>query len=301
MQASVLIVEYSTRPYLVECLDSLERSEFPRDAFEIIVVDNASSTPVDGLVDAYPRVRFVKSRRNLGFAGGNILALERARADNILLLNPDARAAPDWLGEMVLSLKARSVGVVGCKILHPGTHVLQHAGGMLFPNARSEHRGRGQDDVGQFDREADVEYVCGAAIGTRRDVIDTVGFLSAAYFPAYYEETELCVRARQGGYRVLYNPRAVVEHHESVASGGASTRKYLQRYHEGRMRFVYRNYSLRQIAFQFLPSEAAFLSARDGRERRVCARAYLSALMSSRDSSPGAPRAGDVIFDTGAR
>ncbi len=301
MQATVIIVEYSTRPYLLECLDSLERSDFPRDDFEIIVVDNASSTPVDGIIDTYPRVRFIKSRRNLGFAGGNTLALERARSDNILLLNPDARATPDWLGEMLKSLATPSVGVVGCKILHPGTQVLQHAGGVLFPNARSEHRGRGQDDVGQYDREADVEYVCGAAIGTRRDVIDKVGFLSSAYFPAYYEETELCVRARRAGYRVLYNPRAVVEHHESAASGGASTRKYLRRYHESRMRFVYRNYSLRELAFQFLPSEAAFLSSRDMGERRVCTRAYLLALLSFRDSGPGVPRDDDVVYDTGAR
>lgn len=301
LKASVLIVEYSTRQYLVECLASLEKSDYPRDAFEVIVVDNASSTPVDPLIDSFPRIRFVKSKRNLGFAGGNTMALRRARASNILLLNPDAVAAPDWVREMVVSLEDEGVGIVGAKIFHPRTRVLQHAGGYLFGNARSEHRGRGQDDRGQFDDPVDVQYVCGAAIGTRKDVIARVGFLSSAYYPAYYEETEFCVRARKAGYRVLYNPRAVVEHHESVASGGAATRKYLERYHASRMRFVYRNYTWKELALRFAPSEAAFLLSRDRAERRVCARAYLSALVDHRDGGPGEPRPDDVEFDTGVR
>ena len=92
LKASVLIVEYSTRQYLVECLASLEKSDYPRDAFEVIVVDNASSTPVDPLIDSFPRIRFVKSKRNLGFAGGNNLGIQQALDDGaawVLLINND--------------------------------------------------------------------------------------------------------------------------------------------------------------------------------------------------------------------
>jgi GT2 family glycosyltransferase len=298
VRASVLIVEYGTRAYLPACLASLRKAELPRDQFEVIVVDNASPTPIESLVGEFPEVRFLFSRRNLGFAGGNALALERARSNNILLLNPDAEAAPGWLPEMLRVLERPDVGVVGCKILHPRTRVLQHAGGVLFGNARSEHLGRGQEDVGQFDGEADVEYVCGAAIGTRKDVIEKVGFLSPAYHPAYYEETELCVRARRAGFRVVYAPRAVVEHHESVASGGAATRAYLERYHFSRLRFVYRNYSVRELLTRFAPSEAAFLLSRPSEERRVCARAYVAGLATAWRTRAGTPRPGDVVRDT---
>jgi GT2 family glycosyltransferase len=299
VRASVLIVEYNTRDYLADCLTSLENSELPRNEFEVIVVDNASPTPVDSLIEAYPRVRFLKSRRNLGFAGGNLLALSRARSSQLLLLNPDAVAHPAWLREMLSVLSRPDVGVVGCKILHPGTRVLQHAGGVLFANGRSEHLGRDQDDTGQFDEETEVEYVCGAAIGTRRDVIDAVGFLSPAYFPAYYEETELCVRARRAGYRVVYTPRAVVEHHESVASGGAQTMAYLRRYHESRMRFVYRNYSLRELLTRFVPQEVGYVSRQSAAERRICARSYVKGLFSAFGGADKLPRQDDVVLDTG--
>ncbi len=298
--ATVLIVEYGTREYLGDCLSAVVRSELPRDAFEVIVIDNASPTPAAAVVERFAGVRYVLSRRNLGFAGGNILGLKRARGRAILLLNPDAIAAPRWLPEMVQSLEEPSVGIVGCKILHPGTNVLQHAGGVLFPNGRSEHRGRGELDVGQYDTPEDVEYVCGAALGMRRDVIEKVGFLAPVYHPAYYEETELCVRVRRAGYRVLYNPKAIIEHHESVASGGAQTQAYLERYHMSRLRFIYRNYSPRQMLLEFLPAELSFVAKSPPAERRICAKSYASALLDAWRSGRGEPKPGDVTRDTGA-
>ena len=70
VQASVLIVEYASRAFLRECLEALERSHFPRDEFEVIVVGNASPTPVAELVSEFPFVRFITSRRNLNSAAG---------------------------------------------------------------------------------------------------------------------------------------------------------------------------------------------------------------------------------------
>ena len=299
LRVSVLIVEYASRTYLPACLEALEASTLARDRFEIIVVDNASPTPVGDLAKSFPNVRFVTSRRNLGFAGGNLLAYRYARGEHIALVNPDAIAAPDWLSRVLQPFVLPKVGVVGSKMLHPSTRVLQHAGGVLFPNGRSEHRGRGQNDVGQYDTLADVDYVCGAAIAVSRELIDEIGFLSPAYYPAYYEETELCVRARRAGFRVVYAPDAVVEHHEVVASGGARASTYLRRYHENRVRFVIRNYSPREIVRRFLPEEARFIARGcPASERRICFSAYLDALRGAWDVSRGEPRAGDVIADS---
>jgi O-antigen biosynthesis protein len=299
VRASVLIVEYGTRELLPECLSALEASTMPRESFEIIVVDNASPTPVGDLAQRFSGVRFLTSRKNLGFAGGNLLGLSYARGELVALLNPDAVAAPDWLTEVLRPLSDPSVGVVGSKLLYPATEILQHAGGVLFANGRSEHRGRGQPDLGQFDEPCEVDYVCGAAIAMRRDVIDQVGFLSPAYFPAYYEETELCVRARRAGFKVLYAPKAVAVHHESVASGGARARTYLRRYHENRMRFVLRNYSRRELFGRFLPAEALYLvKSCPPSERKICLRAYFDAWRSAWDVSKGEPAPDAVISDS---
>jgi len=244
-------------------------------------------------------VRFLTARENLGFAGANLLALGYARGTHVALLNPDAIPAPSWLPELLEPLTDPGVGVVGSKILYPASSVLQHAGGVLFDNGRSEHRGRGERDRGQFDAACDVDYVCGAAFAVRREVIEAVGFLSPAYFPAYYEETELCVRARSAGYRVLYAPKAVVEHHERVASGSAPTESYLRHYHENRIRFVLRNYSRRQIVKRFLPNEIAYL-LKDcrARERRICFFAYARAWRSRRVGWRAAPAPESIVGDS---
>lgn len=299
MLASVIIVEYATRRFLPDCLAALEHSQLPRDAFEVLVVDNASPTPVADLAAEFPNVRFLTSRRNLGFAGGNALGLQHARGQHIALLNPDAVATPGWLGAVLAPLAEPSVGIVGSKLLHPGTEVLQHAGGVLHPNALSSHFGRGETDLGQWDRQRDVEYVCGAAIALSRAVIERVGFLSPAYFPAYYEETELCVRARKAGFRVVYAPGAVAYHHEGVASGSAATRKYLERFHESRLRFVLRNYSRAELVRRFVPAELDWLYRHcPPAERRICARAYLGAWRTAWDGRRGTPMDGDVVSDS---
>ncbi len=267
----------------------------PRDSFEVIIVDNASPTPVADLHERFPRARFLTLRENLGFAGGNLVALRHARGTHLALLNPDAIPSPTWLSEILEPLSNPEIGVVGSKILYPGTSVLQHAGGILFPNGRSEHRGRGELDRGQFDAPCDVDYVCGAALAVRRDVIDRVGFLSPAYFPAYYEETELCVRARRAGFRVTYAPKAVVQHHERVASGGERTAAYLQHYHQNRLRFVLRNYSARDLVRRFLPWELQYLAAGcSEKERRICFGAYLRAWR-RHASAPDHPFGRDVV------
>lgn len=298
--ASIIIVEYRTADYIGECLASLEATEMARDRFEVIVVDNDSPTPIEHLRERFPHVRWVKSQRNLGFAGGCALGLERASAPIVITVNPDCVVTPDWLAGMLEAFDDPRAGVVGCKILYPGTRILQHAGGKIFANGRSEHRGRDEQDHGQYDQTREVDYVCGAAIAVRRATIEAVGFLSPAYFPAYYEETELCVRARRGGWKVLYTPHAVVEHHESVASGGAMSETFLERYHQSRMRFIYRNTGPKELLTGFLPAELAWVSRMGHRERWICARSYASALFSAWREDRGTPRPTDVIEDVPA-
>lgn len=295
-RVSVLVIEYGTASHLDACLRALEATELPPDALEVIVVDNASPTPPDAMRRDHPRVRWLKSRRNLGFAGGCVLGATRARAPVIATVNPDCEVRPDWAPAILAAFdRDPRVGVVAGKLYHPGTRVLSHAGGRLFPNGRSEHRGRGEDDHGQYDEPCAVDYVCGAAIAVRRALIEEIGFLSTAYFPAYYEETELCVRARRAGWTVLYEPRAVAEHHEAVASGGAATDTFLDRYHRGRMRFVLRNLGLRRLVTEFLPTEAAFLAHVPPGERVIAARAFAGALADAWREDRGRPREDDVI------
>jgi GT2 family glycosyltransferase len=279
---TVIVVEYATRPFLPRCLDSLRAQEVAPEQLEVIVVDNASPTPADDLVADYPWVRFLRSPKNLGFAGGCGLALPETRGAFIGIVNPDCVLHPSWVREVLAPMSDETIGIVGSKIYYPDSRILQHTGGILFANGRSEHRGRGEPDVGQYDVLEDQPYVTGAAMAIRREVLDRVGFFSPEYFPAYYEETELCLRARRAGFRVVYAPAAIAWHQEAVASGGGATSTFLRRYHVNRLRFVARNYSLREIVESFLPSEVAFQRrlGPDSEERLICLQAYVEGLRS---------------------
>lgn len=285
LRASVIIVEYNTLAHLGRCLASLRAMAMPRDEYEVIVVDNGSPTPARPLVGSFPWVRLVETGSNLGFAGGNCAGLEHCRAEVVIALNPDTEVDAGWLAAMLRPFAEPTVGIVGCKIYYPSTRILQHAGGIVLPCGRSEHRGRGERDLGQYDYQTEVPYVCGASLAVRRSVIERIGFFATAYHPAYYEDTELCLRARQAGFRVVFAPDAVVFHHEWAASESDALRSF--RLSEvSRIRYVARNYGLAEIVTRFLPEEIAFQLAGDRfrGERRIAARAYLQGVLTARRS-----------------
>jgi GT2 family glycosyltransferase len=167
------------------------------------------------------------------------------------------------------------VGVVGCKVYYPDTSVIQHAGGVILANARTEHVGYGEVDHGQHDVPRDVDYVTGAALAVRRAVLVRLGLLDEGYYPLYFEETDLCHRTRAMGYRVLYLPQAVAYHYERSAKGGL-TESFFVPYHRNRLRFVMKNYDRRQLA-AFVREELVWLMKRDYRPEIVgLRRAYVS-------------------------
>ncbi|MGE0785865.1 MAG: glycosyltransferase family 2 protein [Sandaracinaceae bacterium] len=298
IRVSIVVVEFRTASYLEACLRALYASSLPREAYEVIVVDNASPTPVGDLRERFRAARWIHLRRNLGFAGASTVALGRARGDVIAGVNPDCTVDPGWLAAILRAFDADPrVGVVGSKILYPGSDVLQHAGGVLFGNARSEHLGHGERDVGQHDAVRDVDYVCGAAFAVRRATVDEVGYLSPAYYPAYYEETELCARARRAGWRVVYVPEARAHHAEAAASDGASSDAYLARYHEGRMRYALRNMGWRELARRFVPAELAFLSRIGRHERAIVGRSLVRVLRTAWGRGEGFARPGDLLAE----
>src|SRR5207302_7257086 len=114
------------------------------------------------------------------------------------------------------------LGVAGGKLLYPDDRTLQHAGGIVRrPLMLADHRRYGQPDDPTETDPIDVDYVTGAAIAIRRRALEQVGGLDEGFF-LYFEETDLCQRARDAGWRVRYLPGATAVHRESAATGPAS-------------------------------------------------------------------------------
>jgi GT2 family glycosyltransferase len=198
----------------------------------------------------------------VGYAGAVNHGASLAKGELLLLLNPDTEVYPDMVTSLVEATRDRTVGVAGCKVYNPDGVTLQHAGGYIRDNGLSMHYGVGERDNGQFDEVMEVAYVTGAALAVGRGVFEDAGAFDPGYYPAYFEETDLCLRVRRMGHRVIYVPGARVLHHESVTTG-RFTRRYYYLYHRNRVRFMLKNFSWRFLRDRALAMERRWLGMID--------------------------------------
>ncbi len=218
-RASIIVCNYNGYRFLENCLRTLT-SQHLEGGFEVIVVDNHST---DGSADyvrvSWPGVRLLESDRNLGFAGGNNLGIRHARGQYIALLNNDTKVRAGWLEALVRSAdEDRAVGAVTSKIVYmdrPNT--IQNAGSLLLSDGSGADRGAGEINAGQYDCREEVFAACGCAVLYRRDALRDVGLFDEAFF-CYYEDTDLSWRLRLRGWKIVYEPRAVVEHVHAATS-----------------------------------------------------------------------------------
>jgi GT2 family glycosyltransferase len=258
---------------------------------EVIVVDNASTDGSAELIrHRFPGIDLVEMPDNKGFAGAASVGLFMASGDIVAAVNPDVRLDPDWLSVMARTLSVeQEIGIVGSKILYPDGKTIQHAGGVVhYPLATTDHIGRGEIDTGQYDTPAEASFVTGAALAMWAEVGRSLQYFDPDYYPLYYEDVDLCWRARKEGLRVLYQPRAVALHKESVSMDRRST-LYYSYYHANRLRFVVKRYTPEEVMFDFLPAEAARVVGDMPAEDR---RASFDLL---ENRQPGVPMANGVV------
>ncbi|MBZ5535437.1 MAG: glycosyltransferase family 2 protein [Acidobacteriia bacterium] len=229
---TVIVVNWNSRDLLRECLFSLRRQTYRN--FHVIVVDNGS---IDGSLEMLENefagfAYLIKNSRNHGFCRAVNQAILASRSDYVALLNNDAEAQPTWLEEMAAVVeRAEDIGMCASKILkHDQPDVIDKVGHLIYLDGQNRGRGTGQADRGQFDQEEETLFPDGCAALYRRAVFDAVGLFDEDFF-AYGDDAELGLRARLGGWRAIYSPRAVVYHRHSQTLGAYSPEKifYVER------------------------------------------------------------------------
>ncbi|CAG0995499.1 partial N-acetylglucosaminyl-diphospho-decaprenol L-rhamnosyltransferase, partial [Anaerolineae bacterium] len=205
---SVIIPIWRGRAYIPACLESVTQQANVR--VEIIAVDNASGDgAAEWIGEQYPHVHVIRNPVNLGFAGACNLGMRAAHGDLLLLLNQDTRMKPGCLLGIQQAFDNPDVGVVGCKIFYPDSQIIQHAGGRVdWPLGLTHHWGYREPDAEVWNVAKTVDYVTGAALAFRRDILTRVGMLDEGFWPGYFEDVDFCLRVRKAGYQVLYEPRA---------------------------------------------------------------------------------------------
>ncbi|NJM55025.1 MAG: glycosyltransferase family 2 protein [Verrucomicrobiae bacterium] len=218
--ARVLIVNYNSGGYLQRCVSAL-LSQTMRD-FEVVVVDNAST---DGSLEGLPqdeRLRIDRAGVNLGFAAGNNRAAADATAPFLVMLNPDAIPAPDWLERLCDVAKCRpDVALFGSLQLQDRDPTRIDGAGDVYFFAGTAWRHRYGAQRGTLAGHYTTFGACAAAALIRREWFERLGGFDADYF-CYFEDVDLAFRLRLLGGHVLQVNDAVVRHAGSATTGAGS-------------------------------------------------------------------------------
>jgi len=242
---SIIILNYNHIELTLKLLNSLKKLSYQNT--EIIVVDNGSEENIFPIISSkYQEVKYVKSNKNLGYAGGNNLGIKNSKGAYVLILNNDTHVEKDLVNQLLLPLlDDDTVGIVSPKIkFSDALNLIQYAGYNKINSWTGRNRAIGsrQIDTGKFDQLRETYYAHGAAMMFKRCLIDKVGLLPEKYF-LYYEEIEYSQSVRNAGYKIIFQPKGVVHHKESRTIGKNNPIKtyYLNR---SRILFMRRNYGV---------------------------------------------------------
>lgn len=244
-----IVVSYNSALHLPSCLSALEAQQGV--AVEIHVVDNASG---DGSADLvrreFPRAHLIENSTNLGFARANNQILDTRTAEFFALVNPDTILAPDAVAACVNTLRSRpSAGVAATRLVFPdGTPQpscyeflgLWNLLGETFAIHRLLPGPRAPSGLQmpwfKHDRVAEVDWIAGAFLVVRGEVIRAVGGFDGDFF-MYGEEMDWCRRIRDAGWTIVFLPEPAVVHFRGVSSKPIAGPMFVENL-KGRLRFL---------------------------------------------------------------
>ena len=229
---AIVILSHNKKKDILECLDSIFKLDYIE--FEVIVIDNASSDgSVDEIKTKYPNVHLNESKINLGVARGRNLGVRYANKKFnykfLLFLDDDIVIDKNALSEMVNSFNINgNIGIVTPKCYltnFPG--VIGYAGGMSVNlwTGKITNIGDGEKDERQFDESKFISSCCGLCLFSS-ELINKVGIFDEKFNPYGWEDVDLSFRARQNGFRIFYNHKAVVYHKGSKKGRGKAIDEY---------------------------------------------------------------------------
>jgi glycosyltransferase involved in cell wall biosynthesis len=237
-KVSIIIPTKDKLEFLQPCVESLlDKTRY--DNYEVLVVDNQSQEPdtlvyYEQLSQRYPEhVRVLFYNKPFNFAEMNNWAVEQARGDYLLLLNNDTEVIqPDWLERMLIHGQRDDVGIVGARLLYPGTGRIQHAGVVLGMASIADHPYNnllGMNDSSHMERarlDQNFSAVTAAVMLVRKSIYQAVNGMDADNLAVLFNDVDFCLRVKEHGYRVVYTPYAMLVHHGSVSVAEKSDLKF---------------------------------------------------------------------------
>jgi GT2 family glycosyltransferase len=245
VKASVIVLNHNGGALLERCIAALVDQDYPD--YELVLIDNASS---DGSTErvrerfgAAERLRIVSSATNRGCAGGRNVGMREARGDVFCFVDGDAVADRGWLRGLVTALAPPGVGVAASRLVLGWNELLLNGlGGGVNEQGYGFDLGFGEP-VDYTDLPSTALFASGNGLGVKREVVDRVGGFDPAYFN-YYEDVDLCLRARRAGYEIALSTGAALRHYLGLAGVDGRKEWLCER---NRLRTVLKHHPLRRL------------------------------------------------------
>ncbi len=237
MKLGFITVNFHSDEDTIEVVSQLERNTLPKGA-EIVTycVDNSLSINLKKELSKYPHAIYLDSPGNVGFAAGNNIGFRRAlkdKVDIVVLINNDTVVPPDLVKNILSSpIQDDKVGIVGGLIYFAKGFefrenyqqadlgkVIWYAGGRHdWDNVYASHLGVDEVDRGQFDGIKDTDFITGCLFIIRSEVLEKVGLFDERYC-LYFEDSDLCMRVKRVGLRLVIDPSIKLWHKVAQSSG----------------------------------------------------------------------------------
>lgn len=240
MDVSVCIVSWNTKDLLYKCIKSIKEKTLGL-VYEIIVVDNASADGSGEMVlENFPDCKLIESKKNLGFAKGNNMAVKEASGKYILYLNPDTEVVTNAIGGIFSFLENNAnYGAAGCKLTDPIGNI-QYTCAAAFPTplntlsslllldkAFPQSKLLSSRELNYWNHEDSrgVECLSGACMMVRKDVVESLGGFDEKIF-MYSEDLDLCYRILSTGRYIYYLSTEVIIHNEGASTKVKSNKNF---------------------------------------------------------------------------
>jgi GT2 family glycosyltransferase len=259
---AIILLNYNSSDETIECIESLEKITTKNAKLSLIVVDNHSSENEIKKLNKFFKthssrfvIEIIQNTKNLGYTGGNNSGITKALemdSEYVLILNNDTTVMSDFLDPLLDVLKNdTTVGIVVPKIyFYPGHEfhtdrytkkdhgkVIWYAGGEIdWANVIGHHTGVDEVDTDKYTITRETEYATGACVMLKASTLREVGNFDDQYF-LYYEDSDLSMRVKRAGYKILFVPQSIIWHKNAGSTGGSGSQ--LQDYFisRNRMRF----------------------------------------------------------------
>ncbi|MCX6354502.1 MAG: glycosyltransferase family 2 protein [Candidatus Aureabacteria bacterium] len=252
---AAIVLNYRRPQDTIECVRSLQGSE--EIGLAVIIVDNGSGDDsAERIAAAFPALTLLRAPSNLGYAGGNNIGIRealRGGAEYLFIVNNDCTVAPDAVAKMFDAARSSGAGIVSPAVYeYSRPDILQYAGYRnLHLLAQGIPIGEGEIDRGQYAQGKEMNAAPGCAMMIGRSVFEKVGLFDERFF-CYSEELDLCRRATEAGYRILFDPAAHVWHKKAATLDERSP-EYLYYLTRGRLIYARKHLGWYGFLFVFLP------------------------------------------------